>query len=67
MKTPALKNYLLWILLVLLLVFSGMKVYARHGAVVETFKKATAPVNDEERVDAVLTLPINTVLVKSKY
>lgn len=67
MKTPALKNYLLWILLVLLLVFSGMKVYARHGEVVETIKKATAPVNDEERVDSVLTLPINTVLVKSKY
>jgi hypothetical protein len=67
MKTPASKNSLLWILLVLLVVFSGMKVYGRQGAVVETIKKATAPVNDEERVDSVLTLPINTVLVKPKY
>ncbi len=67
MKTPALRNYLFWILLALLVVFSGMKVYARHGAVVETIKKAAAPVNDEARVDSVLTLPINTVLVKSKY
>jgi hypothetical protein len=67
MKSPALKNYLLWILLALLVVFSGMKVYGRQGAVVETIKKATAPVNDEERVDSVLTLPINTVLVKPKY
>jgi hypothetical protein len=67
MERPALRNYLFWILLALLLIFSGMKVYARRGGVLDTIKKTTAPFNDAEKVDSVLTLPINTVLAKQKY
>jgi len=65
MKTPIFKNHLLWILSLLLLIFSGLKVYATDDGIIQTIKKATAPFN--ERVDSVPPLPNNTVLVKEKY
>ena len=67
MKTPTLKSYLFRILPALLLILSGLQVYAGQGGVVATIKKATAPFNDEERVASVPPLPGDTVLVKTKY
>jgi hypothetical protein len=67
MKTPVLKNHLLWILPVSLFLLFGLKVYARNVGVVETYKKATAPFNDEEKVDTVQPLPKDTVLVMERY
>jgi len=67
MKTRALRNHFFWILAAFVFIFSGWKGHAGQGAVVQTIKKATAPFNDEERVDPVLPLPRDTVLVKAKY
>ncbi|MBW2144833.1 MAG: hypothetical protein JRG75_10630 [Deltaproteobacteria bacterium] len=65
MKTPNSKNYLFWILPVLLLILSGLKVYASQDGVAETIKNATAPF--EERIDSVPPLPDTAVLVKEKH
>jgi hypothetical protein len=67
MKTPTSKSYLFRILPALLLILSGLQAYAGQGGVVATIKKATAPFNDEDRVDSVPPLPGDTVLVKTKY
>ncbi len=67
MKTRTLKNCLFVILPVLFLIFTGGYVYSGKGGVVQTFKAATAPVNDEEKVDAPLSPPSDTVLVNTKY
>ena len=67
MKTPTLKNYLFWLLTLMLLIFSGWTAYSRQGGVVQTYKNATAPFDDEKSVNAVLVLPGNTVLVKTNY
>jgi len=67
MKTPTLKSYLFRILPALIIIFSGLQVYAGQSGVVATIKKATAPFNDEERLASVPPLPGDTVLVKTKY
>ena len=67
MKTPTFKNYLFWLLTLMFLIFSGWTAYSRQGGVVQTYKNATAPFDDEKSVNAVLVLPGNTVLVKTNY
>jgi hypothetical protein len=67
MKTPTSKSYLFRILPALLFILSGLQADAGQGGVVATIKKATAPFNDEDRVDSVPPLPGDTVLVKTKY
>lgn len=67
MKTPVFKNYLFWILPALIFIFSGLKLYARQLGVVETYRKATAPFNDEKGVDQVPLLPEDIMLVLEKY
>ncbi len=67
MKTPSLKNCLIGILPALLVIFSGWYAYSGQGGVVETYKNANTPFDDEKSVNAVLTLPDNIVLVKTYY
>ena len=67
MKTPIFKNYLMGILTVALLFFAVGLAYSTEGGVVEIFKNATAPVDDEKKVDAALTLAIPSVLVTERY
>ena len=67
MKTPSLKNCLIGILPALLVIFSGWYAYSGQGRVAETYKNANTPFDDEKSVNAVLTLPGNTVLVKTHY
>ena len=67
MKTPSLKNCLIGILPALLVIFSGWYAYSGQGGVVETYKNANTPFDDEKSVNAVLTLPNNIVLVKTYY
>ena len=67
MKTPTLKNCLWGLLSALLVIFVGWRAYSGQAGVVQTYKNATAPFDDEKRVDAALTLPESTVLVKTKY
>jgi formate-dependent nitrite reductase cytochrome c552 subunit len=66
MKTPRFKKCLFRILPALLLIFSGWSAYSGSGGVVQTIKNATTPFNDE-KVDSVPLLPIDTVMVKTKY
>ena len=67
MKTPSFKNCLIGILPALLVIFSGWYAYSGQGGVVETYKNANTPFDDEKSVNAVLTLPDNIVLVKTYY
>ena len=67
MKTPALKKYLLGLLFTVLIFFTGWSAYTEQGGVTQIYKNATAPFDDEEKVDSVLLPPENIILVKTKY
>ena len=67
MKTPAFRNCLCGILSALLIIFAGWTAYSKQGGVIHIYKNATAPFDDEKRVDGVMPLPDKTVLVKSRY
>ncbi len=67
MKTPSFKNCLIGILPALLVIFSGWYAYSGQSRVVEIYKNANTPFDDEKSVNAVLALPGNTVLVKTYY
>jgi hypothetical protein len=51
----------------LLLIFAAGLAYSTEGGVVQIYKNATAPVDDQKQVDAALTLPIPSVLVTERY
>jgi hypothetical protein len=67
MKTPIYKNILFWFIFLMFLIFSGWTAYSRQGGVVQIYKNATAPFDDEKRIDMVPPLPNNVVPVKTKY
>jgi len=67
MKTPLFKICLRGILSVLLLIFAAGLAYSTEGGVVQIYKNATAPFDNEKQVDAALTLPIPSVLVTERY
>jgi formate-dependent nitrite reductase cytochrome c552 subunit len=67
MKIPTLKNHLWKILPALLLLFSGGHLYSDQGGVVQIYKNATAPFDDEKQVDASLALTVKSVQVTEKY
>jgi hypothetical protein len=67
MKTPILKNCLWGILPALLLIFPAGPVYSAEGGVVQIYKNATAPFDDEKQVDASLSLPARSVQVTERY
>ena len=67
MKTPILKNCLWGISTVLLLMFAAGLAYSTEGGVVQIFKNATAPVDDEKQVDAALSLSVKSVQVTERY
>jgi hypothetical protein len=67
MKTPAFKYCLIGVLPALLVILTGGYAFSGQEGVVQTIKKATAPFDDEKKVDPVPLLPDNTVLVDTKY
>ena len=67
MKIPIFKNCLAGILTALLLTFAVGLAYSIEGGVVQIYKNATAPFDDEKQVDAALSLPIPSVLVTERY
>lgn len=67
MKKPNFKNCLFAILPALFLIFSGWYAYSGEGGVVQIYKNANGPFNDEERVELVPPLPGDTVLVQTLY
>ena len=67
MKISAFKTGLFWILFLLLLIFSWGYAFSEKDIVVEIYKNATAPFDDEKSVDSILLIPDNTVPVETKY
>ncbi len=67
MKTPMLKNRL-WNIIPALLSFFPRGTYIQiRGGVVQTYKNATVPFDDQKQVDAVLPLAVKSVQVTEKY
>jgi formate-dependent nitrite reductase cytochrome c552 subunit len=67
MKIPTFKNCFFGILSTLLIILSGWTAYSDQGGVIQIYKNATVPFDDETKVDSVLPIPEKTVLVKGKY
>jgi hypothetical protein len=67
MKTPTLKNRFWKILPALLILFSGSTLYSDQSGVVQIYKNATSPFDDQKQVDAVQPLPANSVQVTERY
>ena len=67
MKTLIYKKWLWGIFSLLLVVFSGWTAYSEQGGVSGIYKNANVPFDDQKRVDAVLALPRDTVLVRTRY
>jgi hypothetical protein len=67
MKTPIFKICFRGILPALLLIFAAGAAYSAEGGVVQIYKNATAPFDDEKQVDAALSLPVKSVLVTERY
>jgi hypothetical protein len=67
MNKPMLKRCLIGILPALFIIFMGWNAYSDKGGVSQTIKNATAPFDDEKRVDSVQPVPIHTVLAKIRY
>jgi formate-dependent nitrite reductase cytochrome c552 subunit len=67
MKTPTLKNRFWKILPALLILFSGSTLYSDQSGVVQTYKNATVPFDDQKQVDAVQPLAVNSVQVTERY
>ena len=66
-KTPVFKTCFWGTLAVLLVIFAGWTAYSDDGGVVQIYKKATVPFDDEKKVDPVLSLPGKTILVQTPY
>ena len=67
MKTLIIKNCLRGILPALLLIFAAVAAYSEGGGVVQIYKNATAPFDNEKPVDAALSLPASLVQVTERY
>jgi hypothetical protein len=66
MNTKTRRKYLFGILPALLVILSFGYVYSEYGGVVQTYKNATTPFDDEKGLDSVPPLPDDTVPVKTK-
>ena len=67
MKTPIYIKCLWGTFSLLLVVFSGWSAYSEQGGVTRIYKNAHAPFDDQKNVDAVIALPRDTVLVRTRY
>jgi hypothetical protein len=67
MKTKPLEKYLFGAIALLLVIFAAWTAQSRQGGVTQIYKNATAPFDDEKHVKSVLTLPMDTVLVRTRY
>jgi len=66
MKKPTL-NHCLYAILAAFIILPLSHAFAAEGGVVEIYKNATAPFDDEKQVDAALTLPVKSVQVTETY
>ena len=66
MKKPTL-NHCLYAILAAFIILPLSHAFAAEGGVVEIYKNAIAPFDDEKQVDAALTLPVKSVQVTETY
>lgn len=67
MKISSFLYYASLVLSVLLIALSGCKEYSGNDSVALVIKEATAPFNDEKRMDTVPPISEKTVLVSTRY
>ena len=67
MKIPIFKICFWGILPAVLMVFPANPAFSAEGGVVQTYKNATAPFDDEKQVDAALSLSVKSVRVTERY
>ncbi len=67
MNIATYKKCLFGILSAFVVLFAVETGFSGQGDVIETYKNATAPFDDEKLVDPVLSVSENTVLVNTKY
>ncbi len=67
MKTPIYKKCLWGIFSLLLVIFSAWTAHTGQSGVTRIYKNATAPLDDEKSVTAVIVLPKDTVMVRTPY
>ena len=67
MMTPTLKKWLAAILSAVLISLPIGAADAAEGGVVQIYKNATAPFDEEKQVDASLALPVKSVQVTERY
>jgi hypothetical protein len=67
MKKTQSRNCLFGMLTALFITFSGWVANSDQGGVIEIYKNATAPFDDQKNVVSVLPLTDNTVLAKERY
>jgi len=67
MKTPTQKKCFWGLLSILLVLFSGWTAHSEQGGVIQIYKNANTPFDDQLSVDSVIALPKDTVLVRTLY
>jgi hypothetical protein len=67
MKIPPFRSCFFEMLAAILVIISGGYAYSEQRGVVQIYKNATAPFDDEKHVDSVLLIPIKTVPVNTRY
>ncbi len=67
MKTTIYKKCLFGTIALLLVIFAGWTAYSEQGGVSQIYKNAIAPFDDKKRVQSVLALPDDTVVVRTRY
>ena len=68
MNTTFFKKSLFGIIALLLVIFAGWNAYSEIGGVTQIYKNATAPFDDEKRVQSVMALPDDIIQnTRKKY
>ena len=67
MKTPTYKKSLFAIMAVLFVISSGWYAYSAQDGVIQIYKNANTPVDDDKKVDTVRSHPKNVVQVNTRY
>ncbi|MBW1865495.1 MAG: hypothetical protein JRI64_07690 [Deltaproteobacteria bacterium] len=67
MKTPTPKKCLWVIFSLLIVLLSAWSAYSARGGVTEIYRNANLPFDDQKSVTSVITLPKDTILVRTPY
>jgi len=67
MKTPTPKKCLWVIFSLLIVLLSAWSAYSARGGVTEIYRNANLPFDDHKSVTSVITLPKDTILVRTPY